>query len=207
MEKNIICINPKRYNVTKDKEYNVIEEKNDRYIIKNDNGKIVGYSKNLFKIKENKTEITSEILKNIVERAKGILPKLNINDTVISCGIYQIAGVSNNIFTPNIGISLLKKTILKNIPEEKQNDVLYYCILHVLLKALKNANCAKYIASDAERKNNLLHTILDEICIYKSEGVVNPNSGNVIYLWDIEKEYGINELDSMIQEHRKLILK
>jgi len=53
----------------------------------------------------------------------------------------------------------------------------------------------------------LLHTILDEICIYKSEGVVNPNSGNVIYLWDIEKEYGINELDSMIQEHRKLILK
>lgn len=47
---DIICVNPKNYKLTLNKEYFVIEESNDYYIIVNDGGVISKYGKTLFEI-------------------------------------------------------------------------------------------------------------------------------------------------------------
>ena len=58
MPKKVICLNPKDYSITKDKEYEVLDENSKQFIIINDNFARVSYNKKLFSIKKEAPEYT-----------------------------------------------------------------------------------------------------------------------------------------------------
>lgn len=169
------CINPKNYNLTLDKEYDVVEEHEQRYTIVNDNGKEVYYNKALFEVVKD-TEFTVEV--DYDNNSFGI--EIYNGEEVLLCEDYNLHEVANNCGVTDFGevndlFYRIKSDVGGNIVE---------VFTDVILAMLSELH-GKYgmILFSTNKDYPEIWDVLDELCDFSSESIVDPNSDNDIKLW------------------------
>lgn len=93
----VICVNPKNFNITKGKEYEILDEDDQRFTIRNDNDLVTRYYKNLFEIKEEeKPELTLDLI------LEGLSFNLNNSELIIDIPSHNIEeNIKVNNYTAN----------------------------------------------------------------------------------------------------------
>lgn len=213
--KKLICINPKNYKLTLNKEYLIVIDEEETVMLVNDNNKTVRYYKDLFKEVEEEIEIVPEpepiprteqdLIDSITSDGLNTiyfdfnnqsvvinnhLQCLN-NENSFSCGIKNIVNIGDQI-------EEIYEIIADTI-EEVQED------LELLTKAVikhhfKNYiryccntgfNGGIYLMSCNVTGNSCLYEevvdILNEISDFNTKSETNPNSNNEIILWGFYK--------------------
>ena len=183
----IKCINPKEYNLTEGKDYTVVSETSDRYVIVNDKSLGGNYAKNLF---ENIPEVPA-----IPElKVTYYTDRVNINgtnisyfemndETNISCGIREVWGLINFMQTLEARIIEIDESYLSQLSEIYANSVqsflngLEESEETAIIITSTNTNCTDYdiIKSGMEGHDFTVTSVLGK----------NPNTGNEIILWTI----------------------
>lgn len=192
MNKNIlICVNPKGYKLTKDKEYEVDHKGNGFVFIKNDNEKISKYSNNLFKAKEEPKLTLDQLINNIIVindlnqdnkycTLKYKNPPYEKNTTLeftessVSCGILEI----NNLN----GLSIF----CKNVIDHENTDITVRELLASIIEdnIVTNPENITYMFStntNFEHFNDV-ELVLDNMTDASLQKY-NNNSGNTIKTW------------------------
>lgn len=178
----IKCINPKVYNLTAGKEYEVISESNRFYTVVNDTGSAFSYSKELFEVE---TPIPVEEPLNIeIQNINGHRYSIRTNKhettrvtferagTSISCGINQFYNVNE-----------LVDEILHTYREDAI-EVLKALFTHVLTLYVYKFALISTNITDNEDVIEALDKVLGD---HQHEGL-NPNSDNDIALWVVDRE-------------------
>lgn len=192
MNENIlICVNPKGYKLTKDKEYEVDHKGNGFVFVKNDNEKISKYSNNLFKAKEEPKLTLDQLISNITisnyedEDGKYIILKyknlnyeqnttLKTSNSHISCGILEVNGIND------------LSEFCKNVIDHENTDITVRELLVSIIEdnIVTNPENITYMFStntNFEHFNDV-ELVLDnmtDICLEK----YNENSDNTIKTW------------------------
>ncbi len=210
--KELICINPKNYKLTLDKNYQIVIDEGETVMIVNDSNKTVRYYKDLFKEVEeefipepepvvvrteqdlidsiasdsaNTTYVDFNNQTVVIENELGILN--NIND--FSCGIKNITNISDQI-------EKIYDTISESADEVGED-------LSLLTKIVIKHHFKNYIKSKTGDYNAGIYLmscnitgggleeevvdILNEISDFNTEPEINPNSDNEIKLWGFYK--------------------
>lgn len=222
----IIC-NKKGNNVSIsiNTEYEVLRETPKRYSIINDKGIEKNYCKSLFSIVQHEEElinepiipvidfdeldinietniedeiITSTIIATGTNNFKFIkaIP-LNLNDTLISCGILQLTGVNEilrviNDFKIELfnKLNLLENTNLHITEEDITQGEILEGLINNIIDVISNEDLAGMIILSTNITNNNLITeeyitIFDKMSSTVLE-TLNPNSKNRIKMWTLQ---------------------
>lgn len=206
----IKCVETNGYKLTIDKEYNLLDERDDFYYLINDNQRQVKYHKRLFNVVEEEVvpEVparrTEQDMINSIQFNNNVLTfvdldgntitlrsNLQYGDSLISCGIGQCYGI----------YSLLKQI------EDAIPDTDDYLELHKAIITTFVSNCiinktskVMWLVStnlnetdedyyyDGDDEIEYLYTqevleTLNSLAGTVSEDVVNPNSDNTIRMW------------------------
>jgi len=199
--KEIICINRKQFNLINGNKYHVVSDLENHYIIIDDNGLKMPYSKQLFKeVKEDIVEVIEEpnpmtyeeILESVeinYNDGNGIEINLTINnkntnilyilsteDTYISCGVYGIYHLQEQL-----------DSICEKIPNKK---VLQAKIFNKILDWTVNERLETKFAILSTNTSYGNFNVLEEAVklsnIVSEVKGINSNSNNEIVLWTIE---------------------
>jgi len=192
---NVICKNPKNYNITLEKNYNVIEQDNDYFIIENDLENVEKYHKNLFEWEKEQLsdqEILDSINVQYVARSgryarisrenkegehiiKDIALDIDYSESIISCGIGELAGINN---LANV-VNRIELDIQDRELESKARDYIFKEIIRQYVEILntKITLLSTNITHNDERINRILSEMYTNVSTY------NYNSGNEIKLW------------------------
>lgn len=205
--KQVVCINPKRYNLTQGGEYEVANNPTrGMYRVTNDNGRSMRYSSDLFRdVPQEDTvdEIISSI--NFTRDDNQIVITLTMDDETIrytftenlsrlscSCGIHSITGITSMISF----VDRLEDR--ENLRIRVLAEIILYCtrvrgIGMILIST--NINCANYgylvEAIAYLRASN--HRIIETTSY-------NPNSGNSIALYTFIVRDVVEDLDELEEE-------
>lgn len=203
----IICKNPKNYNLTLNKEYEVLDETPERVLIINDKNKTLFYAKSLF------TEIAAEEVQNAVEipvappllSEQEMIETISINEE-ISIVEYlnqkhekvkiEIEGWSENQASNSCGIGEVDNVmefILHSIEETvdtQLEDLILFkqelfkkIILKIKEELLKQYAFIMFSMPTSLNIYEDYVSVLNNCCQSKGEPKVNPNSGNTINFW------------------------
>jgi len=191
----VICINPKTYSLTKNKEYEILKSIDNRNTIINDNGKTQSYGTSLFeepvpKIVESTTADVLESLSFGMNEEGVILmtidgEEISFDDnlaeesTEISCGIQQISN-----------INVLFENIVENVPD--RGDMRQVIANEIIRLVLSSANIEfpsayRLISTNSENNDNypfIASTMSNFTDVILSRN--NPSSGLDITLWVID---------------------
>lgn len=196
------CIKAKNYNLTVGEEYEVFDSRVGFYLIRNDKGISLPYSKQLFKeVVETAVNPTVEqILSNCRYDNYNITCNYNNNvlfaitissvdydfeGTEISCGIKQFSGI-NDI------ASRIKNQIDNTIDFLDENEKLELCsgLLKTYLYQIINErfdNAAAFVLLSTNIDNNRYYDIIEKaLADLPNYQGFNPNSDNNITLWIYE---------------------
>jgi hypothetical protein len=189
----IKCIETRDYKLTLNLIYNTLEERDNRYIIRNDSGSKVAYSKDLFKTVEEEIIVPvaltlEEELDLITFEGNQLAIKeeeciLNIEESIISCGIYELNGI------------LSLSECVENSFLKFKKQIIHY----ILRKAAINYGGSMLLIStntNVELYTEELKEVLEKIS-ETSYTNINPNSRNPIVLYVIDT---IKLRDSIIEE-------
>jgi hypothetical protein len=189
----IKCIETRDYKLTLNLIYNTLEERDNRYIIRNDSGSKVAYSKDLFKTVEEEIIVPvaltlEEELDLITFEGNQLAIKeeeciLNIEESIISCGIYELNGI------------LSLSECVENSFLKFKKQIIHY----ILRKAVINYGGSMLLIStntNVELYTEELKEVLEKIS-ETSYTNINPNSRNPIVLYVIDT---IKLRDSIIEE-------
>jgi hypothetical protein len=184
---NVICKDKKKFSLTVDKPYEVLEENNSRFTIINDNGKTQKYSKLLF---EEEVIVPDESTSNNIIETISISDQIifvvdgeevsveNITlseDTEMSCGVHQTYNISGLI-----------DDLIKVLPERDnlRNEVIAYIVKEVLVLHEQEDSCAFRLLSTNTNSTNYsyVENALDHLTTRKMTSH-NPSSKNEITLW------------------------
>jgi hypothetical protein len=184
----IICKEVKNFKLTIDKEYESIEENETKYILRNDTGAKVQYSKKLFNVKreepvveapltleEELEEISVDLSMNEDEcyvSINGETRTLNYYESVMSCGISETNGIN----------FIIAKIDNSHFNYKKQ-------ILHYIFKEMADSD-RKNILLVSMNINNYSYTdyfveLMNNFSLNQTEAI-NPNSGNTIKLFVLD---------------------
>lgn len=104
--RTITCTNPKNFNISKEKEYEILDEDDTRYHIKNDKGVKASYYKNLFHLNEEEVEVIPEVsaltLEDILKNVK-ILKSGEFCLNIKEHGIEYRKMLGNYIYNATVG--------------------------------------------------------------------------------------------------------
>lgn len=179
----IKCINPKVYNLTAGKEYEVINESGRFYTVINDTGSAFSYSKELFEV-ETPAPIEEPLTIRIDNPAGNHQYRITTNKyailrvifertgTSISCGINQFYNVNEVV-----------REVLERYNEDAI-EVLKALVSHVLTRYVYKFALLSTNITDNEDVVEVLDKVLGD---HQHEGL-NPNSGNDIALWVVDRE-------------------
>ena len=186
---NVTCINSRRYLLTKDREYFIINHSfGNRILIKNDQGKIKNYPMILFKSTTvetlNESEFTCAITKNNISnytvkiyRNLVLIKNTNVSCTItgssISCGANQLQGIN----------SLAHSINKEGIPENKKVE-----FFKILLNCIFIDNKASFTTFSTNINNerySFQKKVFAEIFgnFITSSDTKNRSSGNNITFW------------------------
>jgi hypothetical protein len=199
-----ICINPKTYSLTKDKEYEIITEL-EKLLVINDKDLVRSYSKDLFKESQEETVLTladlkwnislatndkdlvrvynidfaSQVFIDIIfgELEERIVFYINTQPVAGNCGIRGIDGI-NILFN-----SITKKIVdygFDNI-EETVKNIFLDVIKELEIIARENNRAILVFSSNDDFPE--MWNILDKWADLITEPVVNPDSNKEIKMW------------------------
>jgi hypothetical protein len=176
----IICKNPKNYNLTLDKEYEVINEDTDMYTIKNDLEKEVNFSKDLFKTTSitnieitfsNDTPDSINIRFDVGNNHETIKNIFKIDTVAGNCGVQGINGINVVYHYLEYGHQDRAKEFFKKIL-----DKLFYFLEEEIYTVM-----VVFSTNDTHLE---VWEVLDEICdVYTEKECINPDSNLPIRLW------------------------
>ena len=190
----IKCIETRDYKLTLNLIYNTLEERDNRYIIRNDSGSKVAYSKDLFKTVEEEiivpVALTLEEELGLVRYTNASVEingeevfTLNVSESNISCGIVELENL----------LELSEIIDEFDLQFKKQ-------ILHYLLKELSRNIAGSMLLTSTNTNAPFYTAELEEVLEAISETSytnINPNSRNPIVLYVIDT---IKLRDSIIEE-------
>lgn len=209
----LICINPKNYKLTLDKNYQIVIDEGETVMIVNDSNKTVRYYKDLFQEVEEevipepepvivKTEqdlinsITSDGLRttyvdfnNQTIYIPNHLSCLN-NENSFSCGIKNITNIGDQIEEIYEAISDTEETSEEDLPLLTKAIIKYHSKNYIRYCINNGFNAGIYLMScniTGDGLDEEVVDILNEISDFKTEPEINPNSGNEIKLWGFYK--------------------
>lgn len=195
-----ICINPKNYKLTQNKEYLIIEEDGDYYRLVNDNGRTVRYDQSLFNdvVEEipvippppparteqdciNSITINGETV-SFVDMNNNIVSfniQLQVTDSAISCGVYEMYRISD-----------LMSAILNRVNQDEQDlpELIKELFIRSIRYKVENSSDHRYMLLSTNYNDVYedFYTHLNELSNFSSEWKENPNSGNNIKVWGLD---------------------
>lgn len=199
--KQVICTNPKGYRLTQNREYTVDEtQKRGYYQLTNDNGREVFYADDLFR--DVPRESTADEIMNTLNieftllnnnpNSVSISPSYSIDGGVMSftstlgyermnasCGICDLAGING-----------LVSNIVNIVPNRQD---LHNRMLTTIIERLINYEHLNYglflISTQVDNNNHieLIDSVLSNVGLVRIQKY-NPNSGNQIVLWVLERD-------------------
>lgn len=210
----VIYKSEKKFNLTLNKDYEVLFEDNNKYSIENDNGLICEYSKLLFEaVEEKKPAIAMENVSanNVVVdvcmdgccvdinlRFKDDKKTLNLTPQWVSgnCGVHGINGL-NDIFED---IMVFKSDIVASdifiVDENFEVELMKICISEVIEEYNEARVCAALVFSTNDSfEGEGLWKVMDSLSTLSTNPIRNPNSGNLIKTWYIELDLNEEERD------------
>lgn len=206
--KQVVCINPRRYNLTQGREYEVANNPTrGMYSVTNDTGKTLRYSADLFRDvlqEDNVDQIISTIVFSI-QNIHRITITLTIDGETVSytfterllrigcsCGIHSITDITHMISFVN------ELEDRENLRVRVLAEIILYCTrvrdIGMMLIST-NTNCANYeylVGAVAYLRTNN-HRIIETTSH-------NPNSGNNIVLYTFIVRDIVDDLDELEEE-------
>lgn len=196
---NKICINSKNYKLTEGKVYSIIEENNGYYFLVNDNNRTVRYDSSLFEDEAHgivpppppaRTE--ADCINSISQNTNSISyvdlnnETITINTTVtregsyISCGVKEVVGLNGVMYN-----------ILDNVDTEEDDMLdLIDALFRAALENIKSQFPAcrfLLLSTNNDTAHEDFFTILDSESVSHTEWENNPNSGNDIKVWILQR--------------------
>lgn len=178
-------INPREFNITTDKEYEVKGEKDWGYLIDNDESEEHWYSKNFFEMIKPELKITYEGGDEgaIIINNNKLKVHTTFRGTNISCGVLQFYGLNNiaetliynTNFEFNVCVDIMKKFIRNRVKEGSFRFMV--CSTNL---------SGNYNNRGIRAKELFLKAFGEGIQGY------NPNSDNDIAVWVIDKDEILN---------------
>lgn len=193
MSKQVICVNPKNYRLTRNLEYAVQEVETGWYQVINDAGRSVRYASDLFQdvvVESTREDVLGSLTVTANDRLLTIrftidgddvvanINRLTESGTDISCGIGQLAGLN--------GLAGNVSRLFNGRRLDLSQEVLNACIEE---EVSNSEDCAFLLLSTNIENNeyaDLISNALDPLCTTHITQN-NPNSGNNITLWIIDK--------------------
>ncbi len=196
-QKEVVCINQKRYNITNGNIYAVIKEDDSYYWIRNNNDIASKYHKELFE--EKSLETPESVLESFNPNTKTFIynkrnftlsSEFQFSESDISCGVYQIRGLNGVI--RNIE-NLIHENCVDFSREDNNilTEKIFEKFLHYKCNAFyeEEAEYAFLLAStnvSANSKYTSINKILTKYSNCESDQVNNPNSENTIKVWILD---------------------
>lgn len=177
VEKGMLkCINPGRYNLTKDKEYKSVIDGSYAYVI-NDKGVESRYSLNAFEPVN-----TKEFIEDASEKFKGLNISLYIKRSSISCGVEEFYHITSTLERV-IGV---QKGRLNTLEQRYYKELAVKYIVNKFKELGQRP--AYYIAScNVNNKYyDMFKMIMEELNAFELEERLNKNSNNKIVLFIIK---------------------
>lgn len=186
------CINPKKYALTKGKDYKVIYEKDNVVTVVNDNGGAANYAKSLFAetvevpipapvpVFSYVVDVTREddspfrVTLTTVNPNNTLTTYLSTDGTIISCGVCQLSGIND-----------LSELIIDTLPENVRLDAISQIFQHIK-DSVEGGTAIILVSTNISDNNTTIRNWLDNNCMFSSDEVTNPNSDNQIKVWGIE---------------------
>lgn len=212
--KELICINPKNYKLTLDKNYPIVIDEGETVMIVNDSNKTVRYYKDLFE--EVEEEIIPEPEPVIVRTEQDLIDSIasdglrttyiDFNNQTIyvtnhlqclnntnsfSCGIKNITDIGDQIDEIYGVIEDTEETSEEDLPLLTKSIIKHHFKNYVKYCINNGFNAGIYLMSCNITGGSCLDEevvdILNEISDFNTEPERNPNSGNEIKLWGFYK--------------------
>lgn len=212
--KELICINPKNYKLTLDKNYPVVIDEGETVMIVNDSNKTVRYYKDLFQ--EVEEEIIPEPEPVVVRTEQDLIDSIASdgletsyvdfnNETVnivnhlhildnansFSCGIKNIINIGNQLEEIYDTITDTADDAGEDLELLTKAIIKHHFKNYIKEKSNNGTNGALFLMScnvtGGECLDDEIVDILNEISDFNTESEVNPNSGNEIILWGFYK--------------------
>lgn len=210
----VIYKSEKKFNLTLNKDYEVLFGDNNKYSIENDNGLICEYSKLLFEIVEEKKLVVAmenvsanNVVVDVCRNGDYIKINLRFKDNEMTlsatsrwvsgnCGVLGIDGL-NSIFED---IVVFKSDIVASdiftIDENFEVELMKICISEVIEEYNEARVCAALVFSTNDSlEGEGLWKVMDSLSTLSTNPIRNPNSGNLIKTWYIELDLNEEEMD------------
>lgn len=213
--KKLICINPKNYKLTLDKEYSIVIDEGETVLLINDNNKTVRYYKDLFQEIEEEIEIipepepvavrTEQDLIDSITNDGIVIKYINFNNEEVvvenyldiisntnsfSCGIKNLTGIGDQIAEIYNIIENEELNFAEDLELFTKALIKQYFKNFIKYKINDGFNGGIYLMSCNINEGGLNEEtvdILDEISDFNTIPELNPNSGNLIKLWGFYK--------------------
>jgi len=200
--KQVKCVNPKNYRLTVDNEYSVEDTNDDFYLVINDNGKQVRYSKDLFEdvILEDTIE---QILERVSLNPNRVINSFSIDGNNITFNNTTLLGCFDNThlscgigFITNINEAYNRiHTALIDYVNENRSDLVQQVFKKLFKLNVERINQPKLFYLSSTNTNYIHFEAIDSVLSqFTVSGITghNPNSGNEIKLWVMTKESILN---------------
>lgn len=193
MNKKVKCINPKKYALLLNKEYEVLYEKGDMITVVNEKDGAANYNRNLFQDVAAVPEVINVPFKVIVDEdditvryTNGDVVTFN-NDfirynTQISCGIVEVQGVND----------MLTKILNVNATHEEKLQIL----VAVLNNLIERTPSILLLSTNINGNADVIDFLEEGLEVLEHENIIgdvqqtinhNPASDNEIILWVVTK--------------------
>ncbi|MFW6225492.1 MAG: hypothetical protein ACOC3V_00870 [bacterium] len=202
-----VCKNPKNYNLSLEKPYEVISILNDFYVIQNDKGLVRSYNKALFNepVEEEPVPVKPDFtLEDMVTSVDFSTPDnisiffeigdykhstvlgFETDDVSGNCGIRAYEGINEATQTIYDEIMEICEDLALNYTEEQVTDIIVSILKELLNQIIVNAandNKAMVVFSTNDEYSDSVWKVFDTASSLQTNSVKNPGSGSEIKLW------------------------
>lgn len=206
--KKIKCVNPKNYNLTLNEDYELVNESADFVTIRNNNNKVLRYSKDLFEISTVIAEPVTAPLPppppprteqdciNSIVIEGNQLRYHNMNNELITFGNISLGRLINNDFSCGVAryhdLNYMMSRIDHSVDTSDDDMInLRIAIFKAILTYNFNRSQIRFHMFSTNFDINFedYFDVLDEMAgVSKTEWASNPNSGNDIKVWVITQQ-------------------
>ncbi|MFW5794658.1 MAG: hypothetical protein ACOCV1_04150 [Bacillota bacterium] len=197
-----VCKNPKNYNLSLEKPYEVISTLNDFYVIQNDKGLVRSYNKALFveEVEVPVKELTIEDISFTVvvaDSSRGYITlflgdsekeddyEFVLDEVAGNCGVISFEGVNDTyggIFNEITDLLIEKDIDANNEQIHNLTKQVFEDIVIKLVDQAANDDKAMLVFSTNDEWKEIWE-VLDRLSDFQTPEVNNPGSGSQIKLW------------------------
>ncbi len=190
---NVRCIETKGYNLTIEKEYEIIRDDREFFFVENDNGKTARYAKSLFRevratppapVRTERTMIDSISWNNnrtisyvdLQGNTQSFTSPFSFNGSSISCGVNQCSNVDELIDRVNDSVDNIDG-------DDDYVNLRKALIIRVINEDVKGRRDVSMTTMSTTTSDEDMIAAIDSVADVTSAVRRNPNSRNLIKMW------------------------